>query len=148
MGWYCEGEVTKEDWSAQTLWLTKICFHFDMTEYPICLLFFSWDIKFFTASECFGSQYLLALKIKGLYSWLFFCAFLWVLFVSLIPLPHFPPNQILPNGASFFSKAAYRNMFHAEGEQKPSVSIFPLYTNNGIKAKLTCFAVPVHLTQF
>lgn len=147
MGWYCEREVTKEDWSAQTPWLTKICFHLDVTEYPICLHFFSWDIKFFTVSECFESQYLLALNIKSLHSWLFLCAFPWILFTSLIPHPHLPTNQTLSNGASFFSNAACRNMFLTEGEQEPSVSIFPLHPNNDIKAKLKCFVVPTHLTQ-
>lgn len=38
-------------------------------------------------------------------------------------------------------------MFLTEGEQEPSVSIFPLHPNNDIKAKLKCFVVPTHLTQ-
>lgn len=94
-----------------------------------------------------NTQYLLALNIKSLHSWLFLCASPWILFTSLIPHPHLPPNQTLSNGASFFSNAACRNMFLTEGEQEPSVSIFPLHTNNGIKAKLRCFVVPTHLAQ-
>lgn len=78
-------------------------------------------------------------------------AFLLCLSLNSVRFPHPPSsfslNQILPNGASFVSNAACRNMFHMEGEQKPSMGIFPLYTNNGIKAKLVCFVVPIHLTQ-
>lgn len=104
MEWYCEREVTKEDWSTQMLCLTEIYFYLGVTQYPICLLFFSWDIIlwFCTASECFGSQYILAFKIKGLHSWIFLCVFPWILLTSFISLPHLAPTPILPNGTPFF----------------------------------------------
>lgn len=115
-----------------------MCFHSDVTKYPVCLLFLSWNIRFFTASECFGSQ--LALKIKGIHTQL---AFLLCLSLNSIHLPH-PPFSFFPKPhptywSLIFFQALLEEICFTEKVQQPSVGVFPLYANSGIKTKLSFF---------
>lgn len=91
-----------------------MCFHLDVTKYPICLFLFAWNIRFFTSSECSGSQ--LPLKKKSIHTQLaFLLCLLWILFTCLTPFLIFSPNHIPTAVSFFFSNTTWRNMFHREG---------------------------------
>lgn len=116
-----------------------MCFHLGVTKYPICLFFFALNIRFFTSSECFGSQ--LTLKIKGIHTQLgFFLCFS----LNSLHLPHpffliYPQNHILPTEASFFFKHCLKK-YVSQGKYRASCRCLPPLCKQWLKDKTHIFS--------